>query len=80
LIYNRLFPAVQVPEVGNAATVKAAPLLNQGSDNHIGKSWSAEEKKKKNLLEKAPWLLPAALLMLILIALLSIVINLGLFK
>lgn len=79
-IYNRLFPAVQVPEVGNAATVKAAPLLNQGSDNHIGKSWSAEEKKKKNLLEKAPWLLPAALLMLILIALLSIVINLGLFK
>lgn len=79
-IYNRLHPAVQVPKVGNSAAGQAPPILNQTSANNIGKSWSAEEQKKKTLLEKAPWLLPAALLVLILIALLSIVINLGLFK
>ena len=81
-IYNRLNPAVQVPDINNTvnAAGKVSPVLNQALPQSVGKSWSAEEKKKKTLLEKAPWLLPAALLLLIVIALLSIVINLGLFK
>lgn len=76
-IYNRLYPAVRPADVA----AKAVSLANsQNPAPRAQSSWSVEQQKKKSFMEKFPWVIPALLIILIAGALVSIVINLGLFE
>jgi serine/threonine protein kinase len=80
-IYNRLFPAPQAQQENTVSEAAKLPQFKEAvnSKSFSRTSWSAEKKEIK-LLEKFPWLVPALLILIILAALISIPITLGLFE
>ena len=78
-IYDRLSASAQA--IQNPAEISKLPEFQNAASGKSfrNSSWSAEDKSKK-LWEKYPWLLPALLIALIAIALLSLPFSLGLFK
>ncbi len=75
-IHQKLFPDAEKPGMAPYNKSKKSTPVSKVSFNS---SWSAEKTETK-LLEKFPWLVPTLLILIILAALISIPITLGLFE
>ena len=75
-IHLKLFPDAEKPGMAPYNQSKKSTPVSKVA---IKSSWSAEKKEVK-LLEKFPWLVPVLLILIILAALISIPITLGLFE
>lgn len=72
-IYLRLFPNSRIPaELSTVAPSRSGSRITTSS-------WSAKSPADKTFWEKYPWVLPAVMILLILLALISIPFSLGIF-